>query len=128
MEIKPVEVITLESVAASFQQWRETRMSHSEPIPEELWNQAVALYPQHKRSIICRQLRLGASQFNQHLANKNTSPAGSGFVLASHEIVKETPTQNTTVELSIQGASRNLKISVGVDLLSAVLPHVSALL
>lgn len=123
-----MEAVTLDSVAKAFQQWREGRINRSEPIPDALWKQAVALYPEYKRSIICRRLRLSASQFNEHLGNKDSLPSASGFVQASHQTPEKVSGSKQTIELCIQGEARNLKISVGMDLLSAVLVQVGALL
>ena len=123
-----MEAITLDSVATTFQQWREARINRSEPIPDGLWNQALILYPEYKRSIICRRLRLSASQFNQRLERKNSLSSGNGFVLASHKMLKEKPVSNKVLELCIQGAVRNLKISVSMDLLPEVLVQVETLL
>ena len=62
-----MESISIESVEASFDQWRAQRSSRSELIPKHLWSMALGLYPQYERSKICRRLRLSGGQFKQHL-------------------------------------------------------------
>jgi hypothetical protein len=62
-----MESISIESAEASFHQWRVQRSSRAELTPEHLWNMALGLYPQYKRSKICRQLRLSRAQFKQRL-------------------------------------------------------------
>ena len=62
-----MEGITLESVEQAFCEWRARRISRTELIPKNLWHMALMLYPQHKRTIICRRLGLSGGQFKQHL-------------------------------------------------------------
>ena len=94
--------LTLESVAESFQKWRNKRSTRTEQIPDELWQQALALYRQNKRSIICQHLRLSSSQFNQRLANQNAGSTDSGFVLASSETARDVPVSNEGIDVSFR--------------------------
>jgi hypothetical protein len=48
---------------------------------------ALGLYPQYKRSKICRHLQLSGGQFKQRLDNDRDLPANHGFVLAVKEII-----------------------------------------
>jgi len=120
--------ITLESTEASFQQWREQRSSRKELIPDHLWRMALSLYPQHNRAKICRRLGLSGSQLKQRIDCEIPKLADTGFVLASSERVKTTPKARTEVQLAIQGRERLLTLSVQVDVLLQVLPHIGALL
>ena len=120
--------ITLESTAASFQEWRTQRSSRSDLIPEYLWSMALSLYPQYNRAKICRQLRLSGGQFKRRLDGKSPILSDTGFVLASNDGVKSHPKLNTDIQLAIKGKERTLTFSVGVDVLSQILPHLGALL
>ena len=120
--------VTLESTEASFQQWREQRSSRNESIPGYLWQMALSLYPHHNRAKICRRLALSGGQFKQRIASVSPKCADTGFVLASSEGVKTGPQPKTEVQLAIQGKERSLTLSVGVDVLLQLLPHIATLL
>jgi len=131
--------ISLESAESAFNQWREQRSSRAERIPDHLWSMALALYPQHKRSAICRELALSIGQFNQRLARfRSASTTNTGFVLASNDEPKvgikggDEPKLSTNVasevQLVIQGKERTLTLSVSKDALLQLLPHIGALL
>lgn len=123
-----MENISLESVEASFHQWRSQRSSRTELIPEHLWNMALQLYPQHKRSKICQQLGLSGGQFKQRLDDLHSTSTDTGFVLASNDELRSTLKVCSEVQLVIQGKERSLTFSVEMDALSQILPHIGALL
>ena len=83
-----MEIITLESVEQAFCDWRAQRSNRAEVIPKNLWRMALKLYPQHKRTIICRRLKLSGGQFNRHLEDINHTVFDDDFVLASIVPVK----------------------------------------
>lgn len=120
--------VTLNSVGALFQEWRETRSSRAELIPSKLWDLAVSLYPKYKRSKICRHLGLCAGKFRQHLIQADKISGTNGFVLANADIPAPTPQCIPNIQLTIQGHERSLNVCVGVDMLEQVLPHFKALL
>lgn len=120
--------ITLESTEASFQEWRVQRSSRAELIPEYLWSMALGLYPQYKRAKICRQLRLSGGQFKRRLESTSPRCADTGFVLASSDGVKTSPKLGAEIQLAIKGKERALTLSVGVDVLLQILPHLGTLL
>lgn len=115
---------SIESAEASFHQWRVQRSSRTELIPEHLWKMALGLYPQYKRSKICRQLGLSGGQFKQRLDDFRPAFADTGFVLAANNELKVHP----EVHLVIQGKERTLTFSVSTDALLQILPHIGALL
>lgn len=123
-----MESITLESVEEAFCEWRAQRSSRTDLIPKNLWSMALRLYPQNKRSIICRRLRLSGSQFKQRLEGSGHTCVTKGFVLASRDVVKENRASNHTVQLTIQGHARSLTFCVDVRALGDILPHVDGLL
>lgn len=120
--------ISLESTEASFDQWRAQRSSRAELIPDNLWNMALGLYPQYKRSRICRQLGLSGGQFKQRLDGCRPAFADTGFVLASNNKLKAKPKAHPEVRVVIQSKERTLTLSVGADALLELLPHIGALL
>jgi hypothetical protein len=120
--------ITLESTEASFRAWRAERNSRAELIPDNLWSMALELYPQYKRSNICRRLGLSGGQFKRRLEGNRPSFSGTGFVLASHDEVNVNAKSSHKVELNIQGKERTLTLCFDVDALPQIFPHIGALL
>lgn len=120
--------LTLASVEEAFQQWRTTRYSSAEPIPEALWSMALRLYPAHKRSIICHHLRLSGAQFKRRLDDGGEDSANKGFVLASRDELKLMPAHRRDIQLTVQGQARSMTLCFDVHTLGQVLPHVAALL
>ena len=59
IEYTPTRPTTLTEVRNRFQQWRETREKRT-TVPEELWQAAVDLCPQHSLSEIARSPPGGA--------------------------------------------------------------------
>jgi len=123
-----MESISIESAESSFYQWRVQRSSRAELIPEHLWNMALELYPQYKRSQICRQLGLSGGQFKQRLEDFRPAFSDTGFVLASNDGPKTEPKVYPEVQVVIQGKERTLTFFVGTDALLQILPHIGALL
>jgi hypothetical protein len=89
---------------------------------------ALRLHPQHKRSEICKRLRLSGSQLKQRLEGSGSPFAEHGFVLASSNGVKANPKPSPEVQLTLQGKERTLTLCVGVDALLQILPHIGTLL
>jgi len=123
-----MSVVTLESVFLSFQQWRSERSSRAEPIPANLWQMAMSLYPQHKISHICQRLGLSGSQLRQRIEASSGGSSDGGFVLAATDIDRPIPKPASEVELGLEGCQRRLTVKVSIDALSQVLPHIEALL
>jgi len=121
--------LTLESAEEAFRQWRDQRSSLVDSIPEMLWSMALGLYPQYKRSRICRILRLSGGQFKERLdAGPHPFPS-TGFVLASNkEVVKATLIPSPEIQLTLQGQARSMTLCFDVHALGQVLAHVGALL
>ncbi|MEY3497809.1 MAG: hypothetical protein RLZZ325_816 [Pseudomonadota bacterium] len=120
--------VTMELAKESFIQWRNNRTNQAEPIPDELWDMALGLYPKYKRSTICEQLHLSGSGFKRRLEEGLPTFSDKGFVLASKSEVKKFPKQGQEIKFTIQGKERSLTIHVEVDTLSTVIPHIGALL
>lgn len=120
--------VSMELAKESFIQWRSNRTNQGEPIPDELWDMALGLYPKYKRSTICEQLQLSGSGFKRRLEEGLPACSDKGFVLASKSEVKKIPKQGQEIQLTIQGKQRSLTIHVEADELSTVIPHISGLL
>ena len=120
--------VTLDSVLLSFEEWRLQKSNQREAIPEPLWAQAESLYPQHKISEICRRLGLSCSQLKKRLDKTSREQKDSGFVLATAQIERSHPSQSSEVLLRIEGKRRDLTITVGLNTLSHILPHLEDLL
>ena len=124
--------LTLESVEEAFRQWRLQRSSRKEPIPEALWSMALGLYPQYMRSKICHYLRLSGAQLKRRLEDDGGASRANGFVLATpQEEVKKLQalaTQSAPITMVVTGTRRTLELSVDIDSLEAVLPHIGSLL
>ena len=74
----------LSSVRSSFRRWRQRR-SQREPIPELLWQRALALIESYPKAAICRELKLNPARFKQRLvtaapSHPNARHAPAGFV------------------------------------------------
>lgn len=123
-----MESVTLELAEEAFCRWRTERRSGRESIPENLWEMALGLYPQYKRSKICEGLRLSGSQFKRRLEGDSPRFTNAGFVLASSDEVKANTNPSPAIQLSIEGKERVLTLSVGVDALLQLLPHIGTLL
>jgi hypothetical protein len=64
-----------------FEQWRATRSGLREKIPEELWQEVVALRDRYPVSQLCRELHLSAGALRARLRQAETQPtAATEFV------------------------------------------------
>jgi hypothetical protein len=76
----------LAQLAERFDHWRQHRITPAEPIPQALWDHAVALTAVLPRSRVARQLRLSGQALKQHCAAQHTAqstnmpPAAVDFV------------------------------------------------
>ena len=92
-----------------------------ESIPETLWSMALGLYPQYKRSKICRCLRLSGGQFKERLESDGHPFPSTGFVLASKEVAKETPIPSQKIQLTLHGQARSMTLCFDMHALAQVL-------
>jgi len=60
----PTPPLTLEEVAAHFEDWRRQRR-RGERIPEQLWSEAIALVADYGLSQVTRRLRLSGRDLNR---------------------------------------------------------------
>jgi hypothetical protein len=65
----------LVQLAARFTRWRQHRTTPAEPIPQALWDHAVALTAVLPRSRVARRLRLSGQALKQYCATQHTTPS-----------------------------------------------------
>lgn len=65
------DIPTLENVYQQFQDWRTSRASRREPIPEYLWQAAADLCASHSVNRVCRYLRLSHARLKQRASFQN---------------------------------------------------------
>jgi hypothetical protein len=65
----------LSRTRALFEQWRATRSSLHEKIPEELWREVVALRDRYPVSQLCRELHLSAGALRARLREADVPSA-----------------------------------------------------
>jgi len=75
----------LDQLAGHFEHWRQTRTRPRQRIPQELWDQAVALTTALPPSRVAKHLRLSAVDLKKHIAAHQESieephPTTLGFV------------------------------------------------
>jgi len=131
---------TLKSAKIAFEAWRVARPSVSSPIPEKLWDMVEDLLPIHKKSKICKILRLSGSQLKKHcnicakhpnVTGKNTTSrilrnlADNGFVKAVSPPIDN---QTSMSELTLKLRTASFQLKLPTYALSEVLPMVRKLL
>src|SRR3954469_9169586 len=67
----------LSRTRALFEQWRATRSSLHEKIPEELWQAVVALRDRYPVSQLCRELHLSAGALRARLRQTGGQPSSA---------------------------------------------------
>lgn len=123
-----MQILSIESVEASYNQWRQKRSNRIEPIPLKLWAMAIALYPRYKQSHICQRLHLNGGQFKKKLeASFNPVGIEDGFVTATPQMPR-TPQETREATLSLRSRDRTLSLSFSILDLPKVLPSFEALL
>jgi hypothetical protein len=65
----------LAQLAERFAHWRQHRTTPAEPIPQPLWDHAVALTAALPRSRVAGRLRLSGQALKQRCAAQHTAPA-----------------------------------------------------
>jgi hypothetical protein len=67
----------LAQLAERFNHWGQRRTTPAEPIPQALWDYAVALTAVLPRSRVARRLRLSGQALKQHCAGQHTAPSAN---------------------------------------------------
>ena len=92
----------LADLAQRFAHWREHRISTADPIPEPLWDQAVALTAVLPRSRVAKRLRLSGRMMKQRCAARQ-GPAVAAVSAAPLDFV-ELPTPPACTPMQKTGA------------------------
>ena len=129
-----MQSLSLDRVEQAFNDWRSKRINRKSAIPLRLWEMAVALYPGHKSSEICKRLNLSGGQFKAQLVRKqacSTNGGGSEFVVASSgapplEFNPPVVLKETTI--TVQGINRSLTLKLATEDIPEVLPELAMLL
>jgi hypothetical protein len=69
----------LQAASAAFAEWRGSREKRS-PIPENLWQAAIALSPFHSICQISKELKLDYAKLKRRIAEATCDDGGSEFI------------------------------------------------
>jgi hypothetical protein len=94
----------LAHVADCFDAWRQTRTTRAEPIPQHLWEQAIALTTMFPMTCGARRLRVSGGELKKRCAAHHapqSAPASTalGFVEVTATPAWPCPTAGTEIEL-----------------------------
>jgi hypothetical protein len=94
----------LTQVANRFEEWRQTRTTRAEPIPQHLWEQAIALTSTFPMTRVATRLRVSGGELKKRCAAHHAAqPAPASMALSFVEVtatpVRPTPPAGTESEL-----------------------------
>lgn len=94
----------LTHVADRFDEWRQTRTTRTEPIPQYLWEQAIALTAIFPMTRVATRLRVSGGELKRRCAASHaarSAPASTtlGFVEVTATPVWSRPAEGTEIEL-----------------------------
>jgi len=101
----------LTQVANRFDEWRQTRPTRAEPIPQHLWEQAMALTALLPITYVARRLRVSGGELKKrcaahHAAQSAPASAALGFVEVPPISVWPLPTSGIEIELQRPDGTR----------------------
>ena len=101
----------LTRVADRFDEWRQTRPTRAEPIPQHLWEQAMALTALLPITYVARRLRVSGGELKKRCAAHHavqSAPASTalGFVEVPPTAVWPLPTSGIEIELQRPDGTR----------------------
>jgi hypothetical protein len=101
----------LTQVAARFDHWRQTRTTSAEPIPPDLWEQAIALTALFPLTRVATRLHVSGGELKKRCAAHHTAqPAPASTALRFVEVtatpVRPTPPAGTEIELQRPDGTR----------------------
>jgi hypothetical protein len=101
----------LTQVADRFDAWRQTRTTRAAPIPQDLWEQAIALTALFPITRVARRIRVSGGELKKrcaahHAAQSASASAAWGFVDVTATPVWPLPTAGTEIELSRADGTR----------------------
>jgi hypothetical protein len=121
--------LSLEEVANHLEQWRSHK-KHGEPIPQRLWNEALALVGTYGISPVSRTLHLSYVELKRRwriieAEQRQRAPsAEAGFVEIDRALVEQAPEPDTAaVWMELErpdGLRLRIRPTQGVDMLALV--------
>jgi hypothetical protein len=101
----------LTQVADRFDEWRQTRTTRTEPIPQHLWEQAIALTTVFAITRVATRLRVSGGELKKrcaayHATRSAPTSTALGFVEVTATPVWPSPTAGTEIELSRADGTR----------------------
>jgi hypothetical protein len=102
----------LTHVADRFGDWRQTRTTPAEPIPPDLWEQAIALTTQFSMTRVATRLQVSREELQQRCTAHHAAPAppasttALGFVEVPATPAWSVPTSGIELELSRPDGAR----------------------
>jgi hypothetical protein len=102
----------LTSVANRFDAWRQTRTTRAEPIPHDLWEQAIALTALFPLTRVARRLRVSGGELKKRCVAHHAAPstpattAALSFVEVPAAPVWPLPTSGIEIELQRPDGTR----------------------
>lgn len=106
-----VAEIKLEAVERAFARWRRAKKSPSEPVPEGLWDQALAAAQVHGRSRTAKRLGLNHSILKSRVEQASLGARTPEFVELPLANLLAGPTREATFELA-DDAGRRLLVTL----------------
>jgi hypothetical protein len=102
----------LTAVADRFDEWRQRRTTRAEPIPQHLWEQAIALTTMFAITRVATRLRVSGGELKKRCAAHHaalaasTSTAAPGFVEVPATPIWARPTSAIEIELQHPNGAR----------------------
>jgi len=101
----------LTQVANRFDEWRQTRPTRAEPIPQHLWEQAMALTALLPITYVARRIRVSGGELKKrcaahHAAQSAPASTALGFVEVPPISVWPLPTSGIEIELQRPDGTR----------------------
>ena len=101
----------LTQVANRFEEWRQTRTTRAEPMPQHLWEQAIALTSTLPMTRVATRLRVSGGELKKRCAAHHAAqPAPASTALRFVEVtatpVRPTPPAGTEIELQRPDGTR----------------------
>lgn len=113
-----MHTLTLELVAAAFDNWRATKPKRSSRTPQHLWNMVGGIIDHYPHTKICQALNISGAAFKRYVLAHHKQTLGNDFILA------HTPSQEpgNQCELSLTHGDKTLSIAIGDTQLPYALP------
>ena len=95
----------LTQVANRFDEWRQTRPTRAEPIPQHLWEQAMALTALLPITYVARRIRVSGGELKKRCAAHHaaqSAPASTALGFAEVPPISVWPLPTSGIEIELQ--------------------------